>query len=110
MKLNIIQKTVISLASLLVASGTDWFIHLHHVSTQAVLAQLDNHGSDLTSTSWVDNSTLFLIFSFLIFSFLFFNLFIWTRKRKRRVSIEEKMEFFNNVVNQPSYESEKEIS
>lgn len=105
MKLNIIQKTVISLASLLVASGTDWFIHLHHVSTQAVLAQLDNHGSDLTSTSWVDNSTLFLIFSF-----LFFNLFIWTRKRKRRVSLEEKMEFFNNVVNQPSYESEKEIS
>jgi uncharacterized BrkB/YihY/UPF0761 family membrane protein len=105
MKLNIIQKTVISLASLLVASGTDWFIHLHHVSTQAVLAQLDNHGSDLTSTSWVDNSTLFLIFYF-----LFFNLFIWTLKRKRRVSIEEKMEFFNNVVNQPSYESEKEIS
>lgn len=105
MKLNIIQKTVISLASLLVASGTDWFIHLHHVSTQAVLAQLDTHGSDLTSTSWVDNSTLFLIFSFLLF-----NLFIWTRKRKRRVSLEEKMEFFNSAVNQQSYECEKEIS
>jgi cbb3-type cytochrome oxidase subunit 3 len=107
MKLNTIQKAVISLASFLVATGTDWFIHLQHqhVSTQAVLAQLDSHGSDLTSGSFWDYSTLFITIFFLCF-----NAFIWTRQRKKHLSLEEKMEFFNNAVNQQSDEREKEIS